>query len=422
MKYCIVIGDGMADHPVAELGGRTPLEAADIPVMDGLAAQGAIGLARTVPLELPAGSDTAILSICGYDPRLYYTGRAPLEAAGADVPLEGGDVAYRCNMVTLEDGDMSYAQKRLLSHNGGSVDGESSMRLAGDLSADPAFAARAAEYGVKIYPTPSFRHIAVQRGADIAGFTAAPPHDHLDERINRILPSGGPAEGLNELMRLAHEFLDKHPINEARRAAGKLPANGIWFWAEGTVTALPSFASAFGKSGFVVSAVPLVWGIGALAGLDRVKVPGATGELNTDFEGKADAALRGLAEGYDFALLHLEAPDECTHVGDLKGKLQAIEWLDSRMISRLKAGLERAGEPYRLLIISDHLTLTETRGHNGDPVPFILYDSRRAGQTPGGRAAAGFSEPACAAAGLFVGEGHTMIAALLNDAGGPIPG
>jgi len=403
----------MADHPVPELDGRTPLQAARIPVMDELAAKGVTGLARTVPEGIPAGSDTAILSICGCDPRLYYTGRAPLEAAGAGVPLEAGDVAYRCNMITLEDGGGPYLQKRLLSHSGGSIDGESAERLARDLSGDPVFAERAAAHGVRIYPAQSFRHIAVQRGADISGFAAAPPHDHLGERIDALLPAGGPAEGLNELMAIAHDFLDKHPVNAARRAEGKLPANGIWFWAEGTVAALPSFGEAFGKSGFVVSAVPLVWGIGALTGLDKITVPGATGDIDTDFEGKADAVLRGLAGGCDFALLHVEAPDECTHCGDLKGKLQAIEWLDSRALARLKAGLDRAGEPYRLLVLSDHLTLTETRGHNGEPVPFLLYDSARAGDSPNA-AAAGFDESSCEKSGVFVGEGHRLIAALFG--------
>lgn len=409
MKYCIVIGDGMADRPVKELGGRTPLQAAHIPVMDGLAAHGTIGLARTVPEGVPAGSDTAILSICGYDPRKCYTGRAPLEAAGADIPLEAGMVAYRCNMVAMEDGEMPYAEKKLLSHSGGAIDGDSSVRLAQDLLANPPFAECAALHKVDIFPTPSFRHIAVQRGTDISDFTAAPPHDHLGEPVGALLPSGRVADGLNELMRLAHEFLDKHPINEARRKAGKLSANGIWFWAEGTVTSLPPFAENFIKSGFVVSAVPLVWGIGALAGLDRVKVSGATGELETNYEGKADAVLKGLTEGNDFALLHVEAPDECTHMGDLKGKLQAIEWLDSRVISRLKEGLDRLGEPYRLLILSDHLTLTETRGHNGDPVPFILYDSRS-----GEKFDRGFDEQSCADSGVFVPEGHNLISILFE--------
>lgn len=409
MKYCIVIGDGMADRPVKELGERTPLQAANIPVMDELAAYGTIGLARTIPEGVPAGSDTAILSICGYDPRKYYTGRAPLEAAGADIPLEAGMVAYRCNMVALEDGDMPYTEKKMLSHSGGAIDGDSSVRLIQDLLANPAFAECAATHGVEIFPTPSFRHIAVQRGADTSDFTASPPHDHLGEPVGALLPSGRFAEGLNELMRLAHDFLDKHPVNEARRASGKLPANGIWFWAEGTVTSLPLFSDTYHKNGFVVSAVPLVWGIGALAGLDRVKVPGATGELDTNYEGKTDAVIKGLTGGKDFALLHVEAPDECTHMGDLKGKLQAIEWLDSRVISRLKAGLDTLGETYRLLILSDHLTLTETRGHNGDPVPFILYDSR------GGESQCrGFNEQSCADSGVFVPEGYSLISILFE--------
>lgn len=410
-KYCIVIGDGMADHPVKELDWRTPLQAANIPVMDELAAQSVIGCLRTVPEGVPAGSDTAILSVCGYDPRKCYTGRAPLEAAGADVPLMPGDAAYRCNLISLEDGDMPYHEKRILSHSGGSVDGESALTLMRDLLEDPEFAAAAGYYRVSVYPAASFRQIAVQQGVDVTGLLAAPPHDHLGEAIGPLLPRYGPADSLNTLMHIAHVFLDRHEINEKRRAEGKPPANGIWFWAEGTAAFLPPLKDKYKKRGFVVSAVPLVRGIGALAGMERVIIPGATGELDTDFEGKTDAVLHGLNSGFDFAVLHIEAPDECTHAGDLEGKLQAIEWLDSRAIARLKQGLDRAGKPYRLLILSDHLTLTETHGHNGEPVPFLLYDSR-AKRKPIPR---GFSEASCEESGILIEEGHELIGKLLDN-------
>ncbi|MCL2085043.1 MAG: 2,3-bisphosphoglycerate-independent phosphoglycerate mutase, partial [Oscillospiraceae bacterium] len=360
MKYIIVIGDGMADEPVERLGGKTPLEAARIPVMDALARAGVTGLARTVPEGSPPGSDTAILSIFGCDPREYYSGRSPLEAAGAGIELSGGDCSYRCNMITLDGADgAEFGQRRILSHSGGSVDGGSALELMRFLMSDGRFSGIAAQNGITFYPMPSFRHIAVQTGADISGLRTAPPHDHLGETAGGLLPSGcGVARGLSELTEIANRLLDTHPVNQKRRAAGQLPANGIWFWAQGTAIELPKLRDTRGVSGFVVSAVPLVWGIGALTGLGAVKLPGATGELDTDYEGKADAALRGLAEGADLAVVHIEAPDECTHNGDLDGKIEAIERIDGRCVARLKAGMDAAGGPYRLLILSDHRTLT----------------------------------------------------------------
>ena len=409
MKYIILIGDGMADNPLPHHAGRTPLELAGIPEMNALAAKGVVGRVLTVPQGLPPGSDTAILSICGHDPKACYTGRASLEAAGSGVPLEAGDVAYRCNMVSLEDGDLPYVEKKILSHSGGSVEGHEALELAAALQADAEFAALCQEAGMILYPMASFRHMAVQKGADIAGLEALPPHDHLGEVIDPLLPKGCEnAKALNRLMELAHGILNQHPVNQKRRAAGKLPANGIWLWAEGMVTQLDNFGETHGnKRGFVVSAVPLVWGIGALSGLAKITVPTATGELDTDYEAKVQAVLDGLAAGADFALLHIEAPDECTHAGDEAGKLQAIRNIDSRVLPPLLAGL-CAMDDFRLLILSDHKTLLATRGHDGDPVPFLLYDSRR--DTGSG---AVYSE-AGAESGPYVEKGHELLRILLE--------
>lgn len=229
-----------------------------------------------------------------------------------------------------------------------------------------------------VHPAPSFRHIAVQSGASIAGISLLPPHDHLGEVIGPLLPSGNDnAAVLRALMKLAHQVLDHHPINQQRRAEGKLPANGVWFWAEGSAVALESFWDKYHKTGTVISAVPLCFGIARLSGLDIREVEGATGELDTNYEGKVAAALEELRSGKDFVAIHVEAPDECTHNGDLPGKLQAIEWLDSRVVGPLTQALDRDGTDYRLLILSDHKTLTSTRGHDGDPVPYLLYDSRK---------------------------------------------
>lgn len=378
MKYILIIGDGMADNPTEKLGGKTPLQYTNIPTMDKLASKGILGHVKNVPDGLPAGSDTAILSIFGCDPNVCYTGRAPLEAAAAGIALKPGDVAYRCNMVALEDGDMTYEEKRILSHSAGSIEGEQSIALINYLYSEPEFKDMAEKAGMHVEPSPSFRHIAVQSSADIKGIKLMAPHDHLTEVIGPLLPSGCEnAKVLNALMKKANQLLEHHPINEKRRAEGKLPANGIWFWAEGTAVALPLFADNYHKSGAVISAVPLCHGIGALIGLDMITVEGATGELETNYEGKVQAAIDRLHSECDFVAVHLEAPDECTHNGDTEGKLQAIENLDSRIIAPIVDAMERDNIDFRMLILSDHKTLTSTRGHDGTPVPFILYDSRK---------------------------------------------
>lgn len=381
MKYILLIGDGMADNAVPELGGQTPLQYAKTPNLDKLSGKGILGTVQNVPEGLPAGSDTAILSIFGCDPRVCYTGRAPLEAAAGGIKLSPGDVAYRCNMVAFEDTGVPFEEKRILSHSAGSIEGEESAELVEYLFDHPRFRLLARSAGMRVYPALSFRHIAVQSGAEIKGISLTPPHDHLGEVIGPLLPSGcGNAAVLKNLMIEAHDILQHHPINEARRGAGKLPANGIWFWAEGTAVALPQFTPLYGKTGSVISAVPLCHGIASLVGLDIVTVEGATGELDTNYEGKVEAVLEVLKK-HDFAAIHVEAPDECTHNGDLKGKLQAIEWIDSRVVEPLLCALEDTNEDYRLLILSDHKTLTATRGHDGDPVPFLLYDSRKNTET-----------------------------------------
>jgi len=378
MKYVLVIGDGMADNPVESLGGKTPLDYAKTPVLDDLASRGEMGGVKNCPDSLPAGSDTAILSIFGADPLKCYTGRSPLEAAATGIQLLPGEVSYRCNMVALEDANKPFEEKKILSHSGGSIEGEESITLISDLFANPDFAKAAAQAGMRVYPAPSFRHIAVQANADISGIALLPPHDHLGEVIASLLPAGNAnAAVLGGLMKLAHQILDQHPVNQARRAAGKLPANGVWFWAEGSAVILDSFVEKYHKSGTVISAVPLCHGIANLVGLSVRLVEGATGELETNYEGKVEAAMAALRDGQDFAAIHIEAPDECTHNGDLPGKLQAIEWLDSRVLKPLTESLAAEGMDYRLLVLSDHKTLTATRGHDGEPVPYLLFDSRR---------------------------------------------
>lgn len=409
MKYILVIGDGMADNPVEALGGKTPLQHARIPAMDQLASKGIVGSVQNVPAGLPAGSDTAILSIFGCDPRSCYTGRAPLEAAASGIKLQPGNIAYRCNMVTYEDTATPFEDKKILSHSAGSIEGEESAQLVRALWNDIRFRELADRAGMAVYPSHSFRHIAVQKTADIGGLVLIPPHDHLGEKIGPLLPDGcANAVVLKDLMVKAHEVLDRLPLNQKRRAQGKLPANGIWFWAEGTAVDLPQFNKAYGKTGGVISAVPLCHGIASLVGLEPVTVEGATGELETNYEGKVGAALEVLKR-HDFAAIHVEAPDECTHNGDLDGKLQAIEWLDSRVIGPLTEKLDAQGYPYRLLVLADHKTLTSTRGHDGDPVPFLICDSRR-----DEKAGRGYSE-AEGGKGPFVDAGTKLMGMLFEQ-------
>jgi len=371
----------MADNPVPQLGNKTPLQYANIPTMDELASAGVLGSVRTVPEGVAAGSDSALLSIFGCDPRDYFAGRAALEAAASGIKLVAGDVAYRCNMVSYEDGGMAFEERKILSHSAGSIEGELADKLVTALFDSPAFKAAAEKAGMAIYPGTSFRHIAAQKNPDIKGIKLYPPHDYLGEVIGPLLPSGCEnAKVLKELMGLAFEFLNTHPENEARRARGELPANGIWFWAEGETAELPKFADRYGKTGGIISAVPLCHGIGVLLGLEKITVEGATGELHTNYEGKVEATLEVLRTN-PFSTVHVEAPDECTHNGDTEGKLQAIEWIDSRVVAPLLRRLKATGEDFRMLIMADHKTLTSTRGHDGSPVPFIIYDSRQDRQT-----------------------------------------
>ena len=404
MKYLLIIGDGMADNPVPALGDKTPLEVADKPVIDELARKGLLGSTVNCPKEFEPGSATAIMSIFGASPLEYYHGRGPLEAAAQGIALSDGDMACRCNMVTLEDCDKPYNERRILSHSAGSIDGETSDKLVTDLWASPEFAALAREYDIEINPGSSFRHFAVMHHADIEGISLIPPHDHLGEVIGPLAPSGcAVAEKLEKLQETAFRFLDRHPLNEARRAAGKMPANGIWFWAEGTAAILPDFAQKYGHTGEVVSAVPLVRGIARLSGLPAPWVEGSTGEIDTNWDGKCQKTIEILSR-CDFAALHIEAPDECTHNGDTPGKIQSIQWLDSRETAPIVEYLRSTGEPFRILMLSDHKTLTSNRAHDGDPVPFLIYDSRE--QTCSGLS---YTEANGLKTGLFVPQGTALL-------------
>lgn len=409
MKHIIVIGDGMADHPVPKLSGETPLEASKKPFIDALCKNAELGLVQTVPKGLSPGSDTAILSIFGYDPCKYYTGRSPLEAAGLGLLLKEGQVSFRCNMLAISCDEKCFEEQRILSHSGGSIDGASALELMEYLLCNADFSALCKKHGISFKICPSFRHIAVQTGVDTSGLLCAPPHDNLGKTIAGLLPRGSAcAGGLIDIMRLSHMLLNGHPANQKRLLQGKLPANCLWFWAQGTAAFLPNFNAQYGTKGFVVSAVPLVHGIAHLAGLDVITVPGATGEIDTNFEGKVSAVLNGLFCEYDFALLHVEAPDECSHNKDLNGKLQAIEWLDSRTIKPIVEGLNRMEEDFCLLFLSDHKTLIANGTHNAEPVPYMLYKS-----TPTTKSGLAYTEN-FARQGPYIKDGTKLIKRLLS--------
>ena len=377
MKYILVIGDGMADDPLPELGGKTPLEVCDKPCFDSLTRRGLLGLVQTIPEGFPPGSDTAIMSIFGCDPAKYFSGRAPLELAASGGTMPEGGACYRCNMVALGgDEHLPFAEKVMLSHSAGSIEGEESDELVEWLFNNAEFAPMARVAGMSVRPGSSFRHLAVQEDADLSGIVLAPPHDHLNEVIGPILPRGNEnAKTLLALMEKANELLEHHPINEKRRAEGKLPANGVWFWAEGKGAKLPNFTEHYGASGGVVSAVPLCHGIAVLVGLEPVSVPTATGEWDTDYEAKTAAALK-ILETSDFAAVHIEAPDEATHNHDLEHKIYSVECLSERVVKPLCEALRARGEDFRLLILSDHRTFMRNGAHGATPVPFMIYDSR----------------------------------------------
>lgn len=406
MKYVLVIGDGIADEPVEALGGKTPLTYVDCPNINRLAG-GRLGTCQTVPHGVTAGSDTAILSIFGYDPRTCYTGRSALEAAGMGVMLRPGETSLRVNLCALE-GD-SFDTAKILSHNGGSIEGKEAVELMEDLVRDPRFASLAAAVGFTIHITPTFRHTGVIDAAhepDRAKMHFTEPHNILGSDIAGYMPTGEMGPEITALMRASFEVLRDHPVNVKRKAEGKLPANCIWPWGPGSAMSLASFDSLYHKKGSAVSAVPLVWGIAGLCGVDTPRVEGATAELDTNYEGKVQAVLDALKGGADFCCVHVEAPDECAHAGDIEGKCEAIRRLDSRVVGPLLSRLGEVDKDFRILLLSDHPTLLNTRGHDGNPVPFAIYDSREPGEPRK------FDEEHAKATGDFLAEGPMLLRAL----------
>lgn len=399
MKYVIVLGDGMADEPLDELGGKTPLEAADKKKMDSLAEKGEVGLAYMVPEGMSPGSDTANLSVIGYNPKRYYTGRSPLEALSIGVDMKKTDVSFRCNLVTLSEEESDYEDKRIIDHSSGEISTEDAAVLLEALKEGLQTA------GYEFYAGTSYRHLLVQNNGKVVELT--PPHDILTKRIGDYLPED---EVLRGMMKKSYEILVNHPLNEERKKKGLNPANSAWFWGAGTRPDLMSFEEKTGKKGVMISAVDLLKGIAIGADMEIVRVEGANGGLHTNYEGKAEAAVRALLEdGCDFAYIHVEAPDEMGHQGLVREKIESIEYLDRRVIRIVTEQLEKAGEDYRILILPDHPTPIRVRTHTGEPVPYLLYDSRNALGSQ-----KEYSEKTARAGGIVWKEGYRLIDYLLE--------
>ena len=398
MKYIVLLGDGMADEPIEALGGRTPLEYARTPVMDELAGKGEMGMVCNVPTGMSPGSDVANLAVLGYDPRENYSGRSPLEALSVGVAMEPEDIIFRANIVTLTE-EEPYPEKTILDHSSGEI-----STADADVLMDAVRQAFDSDT-IRFYTGTSYRHICVWHRGRVSDLI--PPHDHLGERIGAYLPA---EPILREMMEKSFDILNDHPLNAGRAARGENKANSLWFWGAGTRPSIGSFFEKTGLRGAMISAVDLLKGIAVGAGMQVVEVPGANGSLHTNYEGKADAAVKTLLEdGNDFVYIHVEGPDEMGHQGSVENKVRSIEWLDSRLLRRVKEQMDASGEPYRLLILPDHPTPIRCRTHTSDPVPYVLYDSTRQR-----RRLAHYSEKEAAASGEVLTEGWRLMDRLLH--------
>lgn len=400
MKYVIILGDGMADEPIEELGGKTPLEYAKTPIMDDLAGRSEVGLACTIPEGMKPGSDTANLAVLGYNPRQYYTGRSPLEALSIGVDMKEDDIALRTNLVTLSEEEESYEDKRILDHSSDEISTEDAAVLLDAVR-------REMEDDIyHFYAGTSYRHLLIWSKGDVAELT--PPHDVLGQRAGDHLPAD---EKLRAMQIKSYEILSKHPINLERKAKGLNPANSCWFWGAGTRPTLSSFEGKYHKKGAMISAVDLLKGIAVGTGMTNICVEGANGGLHTNYEGKAQAAADALLkDGFDFVYVHVEAPDEMGHQGSLEKKIQAIEYLDERVIRPIREALDAAGEPYRLLVLPDHPTPIRVRTHTSDPVPYLLYNSEKELRRIGA-----YNEREAEESGIVVEQGYELIRKLLGE-------
>lgn len=399
MKYIIVLGDGMADEPIESLGGKTPLACAKTPAMDELSKRGEIGLVHTIPDGMKPGSDTANLSVLGYDPKIYYSGRSPLEALSIGVPMKDTDVALRCNIVTISDDDVPFEEKTIIDHSSGEISTEDCAVLLNEVKKE----LENDEY--KFYVGTSYRHCLIWDKGEVVELVQ--PHDVLEQKIGANLPEN---PVFRSMMKKSYEILKDHPINVERKKKGLNPANCCWFWGAGTKPMVADFKEKTGKSGMMISAVDLLKGIAVGSNMAVAKVEGANGGLNTNYTGKKDAAVKALTEdGFDFAYIHVEAPDEMGHQGSVEKKVKAIENIDEFVIGPLVKELKEKGEDFRMLVLPDHPTPIRVRTHTSDAVPYLLYDSAREETHTWA-----YNEAEAKESGNYVAKGHEMIDVLFS--------
>ena len=402
MKYLVVLCDGMADTPSEYLGGKTPMELAVKPNMDALAKISEVGLCRTVAKGLKPGSDVANLSVMGYDPAVCYTGRSPLEAASIGIDLKDTDVTLRCNIVTLSD-EENYDDKTMVDYCAGDISTEEAREIIKTVQE------KLGNEIFSFYSGVSYRHCLVVKYGTTELGNMTPPHDISGKVVGEYLSTHKNAEPLIALMKKSYEFLKDHPVNKKRVAEGKNPANSIWLWGEGTKPQLQDFKEKNGVSGAVISAVDLLKGIGICANMKTPEVEGATGYIDTNFVGKADAAINAFKEGCDLAYIHIEAPDECGHRCEPENKVKAIGIIDELVLGRVKAYLDESGEDYRILICPDHPTPLLTKTHSSEPVPYLIYDSRKTAD-----GVDTFTEATAASTGNFIEHGPSIMDRLLQ--------
>jgi 2,3-bisphosphoglycerate-independent phosphoglycerate mutase len=395
MKYAVIIADGAADVALAELGNRTPLQAARKPNMDWIAGHGRCGTVRTVPRNMECGSDVAILSVLGYDPREYYTGRAPLEAAAQGLHVGEQEWVFRCNFVTIIDGVME-------DHSAGHISSKESAALIGELNR------LVAHERIRFYPGVSYRHLMTLKGE--VNVKTTPPHDILGQKVADHMPSGAGSEILSTLFARSQEILANHDVNQVRRDLGENPATHIWLWGQGKMPKLPDFKEKYGVAGAVITAVDLMRGLAKLIGWDTIEVAGATGFLDTDFAGKGQAAIQALAD-HDLVCVHVEAPDECGHQADAKGKVQAIEQIDKLIVGPLLQHFREGREDWRILVLPDHPTPCTKRTHTPEPVPFAI-----AGTGLSAVVEHTFTEPSAAESDMHVAKGSDLMEFFLRGA------
>ncbi len=400
MKYLVLLCDGMADYPVPELGNKTPMGASNTPNMDKLAEKSVIGLVKTVADNMKPGSDVANLSVLGYDPQVYYTGRSPLEAGSIGIDMKDTDVSFRCNLVTLSD-EANYEDKTILDYCADDISTEEAKELVEYLEN------HLGNDEFKLYSGVSYRHCLIWNNGTLEVGNLTPPHDITGKPIKEYIPTHKNAQKLYEMMVKSYDLLKDHPVNKAREAKGLRPANSMWLWGEGVRASLMPFTEKYGLKGSMISAVDLLKGIGKFSGMNVVHVPGATGYMDTNFEGKAEAAIKEFANGQDLVYVHVEAPDECGHRYEIENKKKSLEIIDEKILGPVLEALEQYDD-YKVLIMPDHATPLSLKTHTNDPIPFLIY--KKSNPTIGGE----FTEEGARASGIFIENGHKIMEYFIN--------